>query len=204
MSKAQEIRHICNHYLPHGAVIMRPARRGPRGAPVVEMRLRGTSRCGTTNPMTDAQSIPKAALILGLAGVLPFAYGALSLMLPAVAPLGAWLLPDLSPALLLRNYGIVILCFMAGVIWGFAVHSPTQQMMGYALAASTIPALVAFFLGFGPAPQALPILIMGFLALLPLDAWAMRAGLAPPWWLRLRGVLSGLVIACLIIGVIYA
>ncbi len=154
--------------------------------------------------MTNTRHIPKAALLLGLAGVLPFAYGALSLVFPAAATLGAWLLPDLTPALLLRNYGIVILCFMAGVIWGFAVHSPSSQMMAYGLAASTIPALVAFFLGFGPAPQALPILIMGFLALLPLDAWAMRAGLAPNWWLHLRGILSGLVILCLIIGVIYA
>jgi hypothetical protein len=154
--------------------------------------------------MSSRDHIPKAALYLGLAGVLPFAYAALCLIVPSAAPLGDWLLPNFAPDILLRNDGIVILCFMAGVIWGFAVHAPSPQMMGYGFAASTIPALVAFFLGFGPTHQALPILIMGFLALLPLDAWAMRAGLAPNWWLRLRGLLSSLVILCLTLGVLYA
>jgi len=84
--------------------------------------------------MSSSDHIPKAALYLGLAGVLPFAYAALCLVIPSAAPLGDWLLPNFAPDILLRNYGIVILCFMAGVIWGFAVHAPSPQMMGYGLA----------------------------------------------------------------------
>jgi hypothetical protein len=46
---------------------------------------------------------------------------------------------------------------------------------------STAPALWALFLGFSTV-----MLALGFVALLALDRHAQAAGLAPPWWLRLR------------------
>lgn len=67
--------------------------------------------------------IPTPALILGLLGLIPFLYGAISLHMPAVARLGQSWSPNHSGAALLQIYGIVILCFMAGVIWGFAAKA---------------------------------------------------------------------------------
>jgi hypothetical protein len=37
-------------------------------------------------------------------------------------------------------------------------------------------------------------------ALLPIDWTAARAGLAPPWWMRLRLLLTTVVAACLVVG----
>lgn len=139
--------------------------------------------------------IPVAALLLGLAGVLPFAWGALSILLPA---LGDWSYDALGPRLtgrtLLVLYGTIILSFMSGTAWGFATRAEGRHAaLLYAL--STLPALWALFLGFSTL-----MLALGFLALLALDRHAQRAGLAPPWWLRLRLLLTALVVPCLLVG----
>ncbi|MGR3468255.1 MAG: DUF3429 domain-containing protein, partial [Shimia sp.] len=89
--------------------------------------------------------IPRSALLLGLAGVLPFLWGALTTLLPA---LGAAALPLVGPRLIgpyvQLAYGAIILSFMSGVLWGFATKAGDWQGVGYAL--STLPALWAFFM----------------------------------------------------------
>jgi hypothetical protein len=139
--------------------------------------------------------IPRAPLLLGLAGVLPFAWGALTELLPV---LGDWSWAALGPRLtgrtLLLLYGTVILGFMSGVVWGFATRAEGRHAaILYAL--STLPALWAVAFGFSTL-----LLALGFLALLLLDRHARRAGLAPPWWMRLRVLLTVLVVLCLLPG----
>ena len=139
--------------------------------------------------------IPRAPLLLGLAGVLPFAWGALT---AAFAPLGDWSWQTLGARAtgrtLLVLYGTIILSFMSGTAWGFATRAEGRHAaVLYAL--STAPALWALFLGFSTV-----MLALGFLALLLLDWHAQRAGLAPPWWLRLRLLLTALVVPCLLVG----
>ncbi|TNC70333.1 DUF3429 domain-containing protein [Rubellimicrobium roseum] len=139
--------------------------------------------------------IPVAPLLLGLSGVLPFAWGALTILIPSV---GDWSLDLLGARLtgrtLLLLYGMVILSFMSGVIWGFATRAEGRHAaVLYAL--STLPSLWALFLGFSALALAL-----GFVALLALDLHAQRAGLAPAWWLRLRLLLTALVVPCLLAG----
>ena len=95
---------------------------------------------------------------------------------------------------LLLLYGTIILSFMSGVVWGFATRAEGRHAAAlYAL--STAPALWALFLGFSTLALAL-----GFLALLLLDRHAQRARLAPPWWMRLRVLLTVLVVLCLLPG----
>ena len=139
--------------------------------------------------------IPRAALLLGLGGVLPFASGALT---DVLNPLGAWSWQTLGPRVtgrtLLLLYGTIILSFMSGAVWGFASRTEGRHAaVLYAL--STLPALWALFLGFSTL-----LLALGFLALLVLDRHAQRAGLAPPWWLRLRLLLTAMVVPCLLVG----
>lgn len=139
--------------------------------------------------------IPRAPLLLGLAGVLPFAWGALTILLPA---LGDWSFEALGARLtgrtLLVLYGTVILSFMSGVVWGFAARAEGRRAaVLYTL--STLPALWALLAGFSAV-----LLALGFLALPVLDRHAQRAGLAPPWWLRLRLLLTVPVVACLLPG----
>ena len=138
--------------------------------------------------------IPRAPLLLGLAGVLPFAWGALTTWFPGLAP--GWLPQRLVGPYAQVFYGSVILSFMSGVLWGFATKAETRvAAIGYAV--SVIPALwVAFLVGGGWERSSL-VLIAGFVGLLALDAGFQRRGLAPEWWLRLRLLLTGLVVICL-------
>ena len=143
-------------------------------------------------------TIPRTALLLGLAGLFPFLWGAITVLIPT---LGQWGLVTLGgrfvgPYIGLF-YGTIILSFMSGVLWGFATKGTGRTAnAGYIL--SVIPALWAFFMvGDGPTTAAVN-LIAGFLALLLLDWHFWRLGLAPPWWMHLRGLLTALVVLSLL------
>ena len=99
------------------------------------------------------------------------------------------------------SYGIVILAFMSGVLWGFATQATGPvAAVGYGL--SVLPALWAFlFVGGGPESAA-RWLAAGFVGLLALDYAFWRQGLAPDWWMQLRMMLTAGVLACLFIPVL--
>jgi hypothetical protein len=89
---------------------------------------------------------------------------------------------------------------MSGVLWGFATKAEGRvAATGYAL--SVLPALWAFFMVGGGAVAAGTSLIAGYVALLGLDYMFWKQGLAPPWWMRLRVLLTAVVVACLAVGV---
>ena len=146
-------------------------------------------------------TIPRSALILGLAGVLPFLWGALTLLSDALA---SWGLANLGARFIgpyvQLYYGAVILSFMSGVLWGFAAQlSGARATSGYIL--SVLPALWAFFMTGGGPTSAGISLIVGFVGLLRLDFAFWRWGLAPAWWMQLRILLTALVVICLSVGV---
>ncbi|MEL6618174.1 MAG: DUF3429 domain-containing protein [Pseudomonadota bacterium] len=147
-------------------------------------------------------SIPRAPLLLGLAGLIPFVWGAATLFSDALATFGAqWLGPRFVGPYVQLFYGSVILSFMSGVLWGFATKiSGAQAATGYAL--STLPALWAFFMTGGGPTSAAMNLIFGFAGLLLLDYAFARWGLTPPWWMALRLLLTSIVILCLGLTVI--
>ncbi|MEJ6399276.1 DUF3429 domain-containing protein [Yoonia sp. 208BN28-4] len=143
--------------------------------------------------------IPRSALLLGLAGLLPFLLGMVTMLRPE--GFGFWVQQNfggrfVGPYLQLA-YGAIILSFMSGVLWGFATKAEGQlAAMGYGL--SVIPALWAFFMvGGGPTAAAVN-LIFGFLGLLVLDWYFWRLGLAPKWWMHLRILLTAGVIITLL------
>jgi hypothetical protein len=141
--------------------------------------------------------IPRSALLLGLAGLIPFFWGAASQLSPALGDWGTAVLgPRFVGPYVSLSYGTVILAFMSGVLWGFATRaSGAVATSGYVL--SVVPALWAFFfVGGGPVSAAL-WLAAGFVGLLGLDALFWRQGLAPDWWMRLRLLLTAGVLVCL-------
>ena len=99
------------------------------------------------------------------------------------------------------SYGIIILCFMSGVLWGFATKMDKKNAsMGYIL--SVIPALWAFFaMGRGPTSDTVS-LIVGFIAVLLIDRHFYLLKLTPLWWMKLRIPLTLLVTSLLGIGLI--
>ena len=138
--------------------------------------------------------IPRTALYLALGGLVPF------LVCAGVALSGNQVVLRGAEDEIMLRYGIIILAFMSGVLWGFATNA-SGKMATVAYGLSVLPALWAFFTAVGPTPQALGALIPGFYGLLVLDYYFWRAGLAPPWWLRLRLPLTAVVMVTLGIGI---
>ncbi|MBF9030793.1 DUF3429 family protein [Rhodobacterales bacterium HKCCE3408] len=138
--------------------------------------------------------IPRTALLLGLAGLIPFLWGSAT-----ARGLASPLDPAWTGTAILRGYGTIILSFMSGVIWGFAAKAEGRPAdAGYLL--SVLPAIYALAL-LAAEPQAgLLGLAFGFAALLAVDLWAVRMGLAPGWWMRLRLLLTTVVLVCLGLG----
>lgn len=146
-------------------------------------------------------AIPRPALVLGLAGLLPFAWGAATSLPGLALPDRDWLGARFLAQQVLIGYGIVILCFMSGVLWGFAARNGAS---GGNYLLSVLPALWAFFAVAGDSWQAIPALMAGFAGLLGLDHAFWRRELAPPWWMRLRLMLTAAVLLCLLVGLLAA
>ncbi len=145
---------------------------------------------------------PRPALILGLAGLIPFLWGAITVLSP---PLADWTMRSIGPRFagpyVMLFYGAIILSFMSGVLWGFATRlEGAQAGAGYVL--SVIPALWAFFTTGGGPGSAGIYLMTGFAGLLAIDWLFWRYGVAPEWWMGLRVPLTAVVLACLAIGVL--
>lgn len=147
--------------------------------------------------------IPRSALILGLAGLIPFVWGALNVAHPPSLQWDGGLLPPMfKGSYVSLTYGTVILSFMSGVLWGFATKATGREAaVGYAL--SVIPALWAFFMVNGQPGDAAVNLAAGFAGLLLLDWSFSRQGLAPDWWMRLRVLLTTIVLVCLAMPILY-
>ena len=145
--------------------------------------------------------IPTAPLWLGLAGVLPFLWGAISAWNTDISlPIADWLGPGFLGRDLQLTYGAVILSFMSGVLWGFACKAPKQKAPLF-FGLSVLPALWAAFVLASNAPEPLAALSAGFLALFGLDIVFFRHRLTPDWWLNLRALLTALVLTCLSVPV---
>jgi len=146
--------------------------------------------------------IPTGALILGLSGVLPFAWGAVTLLSEEAFNFGIenFGARFVGPLIQL-SYGVIILCFMSGVLWGFATKMDEKNgSLGYIL--SVLPALWAFLsMGRGPISDSIS-LIVGFLAVLLIDRHFYLLKLTPLWWMNLRIPLTFLVISLLGLGII--
>lgn len=168
--------------------------------------------------------LPLTAIILGLAGLLPF----FGFALAAVSTSS-----DRSPAILLAliGYGSVVLGFLGGVHWGLVLGgrrvpgaslvlgdgTPTTTNGDFApgdgvgpapptrdasrLAFGVLPPLAGWFallVGLVARPSlALALLIVAYLATLVAETRAGRAGLLPAGYMALRWGLSVAVIATL-------
>lgn len=126
--------------------------------------------------------IPIAPLALGLAGLIPFWALALALLLR-----GAFGLQPEALDLALATYGAIIISFLGGIRWGLAVPAESAP---WRYVGSIIPSLVAWALLAAPEPWRLAGLGVFVLALGPIDLGLVRDGSAPPWFGRLRLILS--------------
>ena len=124
-------------------------------------------------------NIPRSALVLGLAGVLPFFWGVATLYSDA---LSLWTLRTIGPRFngpyVQVYYGAIILSFMSGVLWGFATKtSGRKATIGYIL--SVLPALLAFLLTEYGTPSASTRLTTAFASLPPFALFFSAHTFAP-------------------------
>ena len=141
--------------------------------------------------------IPRSALILAVAGLVPLIWSVATQLSPSLADFALRVFgPRFVGPYVGLVYGTIILSFMSGVLWGFATRATGQTAtLGYGL--SVMPALWAFFfVGNGPVSAAL-MLALGFAGVFALDFAFWRLGFAPAWWLRLRLPLTAAAVACL-------
>ncbi len=147
--------------------------------------------------MTDDARIPRPALLLGLAGLIPFLWSAATYLSPSLsASAGQILSPMFLGAYVGLTWGTVVLSFLSGALWGFATRAEGREAaVAYTL--SVLPALWGFVMVSDASDSSAIFLAAGFLGLLLLDATFQAWGLAPPWWLRLRVMLTIVTLACL-------
>lgn len=141
--------------------------------------------------------LPTYAILLGLAGLIPFvacSFGALALQ-------GEWAERSL---LSLLAYGATILAFLGGVHWGLALldSSADERVQQLRFGLGVVPSLLgwsALLLAFvGWFQTGLLLLTAGFIATTAAEAQAARRSLMPTSYMRLRWVLSAGVLACLV------
>ncbi|MGC1503250.1 MAG: DUF3429 domain-containing protein [Sulfitobacter sp.] len=145
--------------------------------------------------------IPASALLLGLAGLIPFIWAALLVLDLFVVP--DWPFPQVllgDGRLLMIRYGGIIMPFMSGVLYGFATKARGMQAVA-AYFLSVMPAVWWFFMPGTGVTSALTNLCTGFIGLLLLDFAFTRWGLTPTWWIALRVQLTAVVVLCLCVGI---
>ena len=135
------------------------------------------------------KSLPITATLLGVAGLLPF----IATGLAALGPQGD------RAMLALVAYGAVILAFLGGVHWGFALEDAAARSERQRLLWSVVPSLigwVAMLLAIAVSVEAaILLLVIAFIGTTAVEARAQRAGLMPRGYMALRyGLSTGVVL----------
>jgi hypothetical protein len=143
--------------------------------------------------------LPLFALLLGLAGLLPFVGTGLGALGPSDGS-ARWLLALLA-------YGAVILAFLGGVHWGFVLGGPSDRQVRWRLGFGVLPSLVGWvallvpiFLRYSFAAEiGIGVEIAGFAGVMLAEQRLYRQQLMPAGYLWLRWGLSFVVITLLAI-----
>jgi ABC-type proline/glycine betaine transport system permease subunit len=124
-------------------------------------------------------AIPVPALLLGLAGVLPF----------WAAPLAIWWDPTWWEVAHHQQlvYGALILSFLGGVHWGVALKTGDRGWSRFVW--SVLPSLIGW-LAHAFEHHGILILICGFGTAWSIDRLSALAEDLPVWYQRLRALLS--------------
>lgn len=148
------------------------------------------------NAEIDERNIPISALVLGLAGTVPFMALAVAITMNFSIPLVD------NPVAGLVAYAAIILSFLGGIRWGFALRMSDQTLQGRAFILSVGPSIAGWLLLLPPSPMALVVMPVLFVLMGLADQTMGTVG-APAWYMRLRLLLSVIVtlsLLCAIVG----
>ncbi len=143
------------------------------------------------NPAHD-HTIPLSALLLGIAGLIPFIGSSILIVwAPDFLSLGSGLLH-----MVLVTYAALIASFLGGVRWGNALNRSEHRHREFIIA--VLPSLVSWLALVTPRPYDLMMLIGTFLALGVSDVGLVLSGGAPRWYGKLRVGLTAIVVLSLL------
>ena len=135
----------------------------------------------TSSPGSPEDAAPPFASLMGFGGLIPF-FVCAGAAHSGVAPWAGLAL------IICGVYGAVILSFVGAVHWGLAMQADRSQRW---FIWSVVPALYAWPpIVFLDGRTALLALVPGFLICWSVDRRAAAAGLIPPWYMRLRHMLT--------------
>lgn len=140
-------------------------------------------------------AIPPTALILGLAGLIPF----------IAAGLGSLLLGNELAATSLTAlgaYGAVILSFLGGVKWGVVLHDKAALKRWQPLILSVAPSIIAWVALLLPPMIMLSLLAAAMVFQYFLDTQSVQAKKLPEWYGRLRLILTTGAVVSLLMGLV--
>ncbi len=138
---------------------------------------------------------PTLAILLGILGLIPF----VMLSLGSVSTNAA---RDQAAVLLLIGWGAVILSFLGGVHWGFALEDEAPPAERARLVLGVVPSLVgwvafAIALSMTAATIGLAVLIAGYIGTVTMEWRASRRDLLPTGYIWMRLGLTVVVVALL-------
>lgn len=144
--------------------------------------------------------LPTLAVLLAVLGLVPFLVFALAALRAEPGSPGRALA-------ILMAYGAVVLAFLGGVHWGFALQEApaapeTSRIEHTRLLLASVPVLIAWVAlllpAVAPVDLGLAVLIAGYVATVVLEDQGRRRGLVPRGYVLLRWGLSGVVVALLV------
>jgi hypothetical protein len=138
---------------------------------------------------THPRHIPRVAAWGGALGLLPFVAGALLSLYPPVSAPIDW-------AFAVRAYAALILSFLGGVRYGFAVTDDQPRRQTGALLGALLPSLIAWAALLLPPAPGLALLLVAFALIGFADVLMLRSGVRP-WYGRLRLRLTVVVLIAL-------
>jgi hypothetical protein len=147
----------------------------------------------------NQEYIIKKAWALSILGVFPFAWATLENCF------NVHLLQNIfrqSPDLIFFSYGAVILSFLGGIIWGFALHlKGNNNLSAWLLLLSVFPALIAWLaVLLFPQNIAWLLLLGGFLSLLKLEHFLQKIAIIPHWFWLIRRNITLIVVSLILLN----
>ncbi len=141
------------------------------------------------------RSLPPLAILLGVAGILPF-------IIFSIGAVDSSPGQALASARALIGYGGVILGFLGGVHWGFTLGEPeTGRAVRARLGLGVVPALVgasAILASIVLEPKLpLALLIVGFIGTVVVESRAQKRDLVPHGYMLMRWLITIVVVALL-------
>lgn len=142
----------------------------------------------------NATRPPSLAVGIAMAALVPFVTGAL----------GLWVTPEAWREWVMREllaFAAVVLAFMGAIHWGLAMRADeSSEGAPMQLGLSVIPPLLGWLALSLPTNLAIPVFFFAFGTLYFADIWAVKQGLAPAWYTRLRRPASLVIIASMIVA----